>query len=539
MLLFFLYINQAYISLRLKDGGTPVNVFSALSIIACVIYLFVGVYAYNLERKSSINRLFLVFCLSMSIWSFAYAFVYVTEEEQYIWMKISAIGWCTFSSLILHLVLLLTENHYINNKYVKISLYIPSVMFFYISVFLFRKDSKPSEFIEKFFYTGDFLYHFCFLLASIILIAIWGRRSNSIRRRKQTKIIIASSLTPFLLNLLTQNIMPLLGITILPLMGHIYSLVMLIGTYYAMIKYRLMEITPKLLVEELLQEMVEVAILASPEGRIIKVNESTEKLLGYSHSELTSMSLDSIIDEWSVMNTVLTRQDTTIHKFAEVFCKGKDGSRTALSMTCSLIIDPSIKDVLGMVVVGHDISLVKALEKKIDEHKKAEEKIRYMAYHDTLTGLPNRKYFYELLNRRIKDAKKSGEMFAVLFLDVDGLKIINDSYGHETGDFLICEVGRRASASIEETDLAARIGGDEFTFLIFGIYSAKDADDIAKKLMFSINKPLQIHGADIAISASIGASVFPQDGVDADLLVKMADNRMYKVKRDKIAVNHY
>ncbi len=515
------------------------NVFSALSIMACVIYLFVGVYAYNLERKSSINRLFLLFCISMSIWSFAYAFVYVTGDEQYIWMKISAIGWCTFSSLILHLVLLLTESRYINNRNVKICLYIPSAIFLYISVFLFGKDKEPSEFIESFFYIGDFLYNFSFLLACIILIALWGRQSSSIRRRKQTKIIIASSLTPFLLNLMTQHIMPLLGITILPLMGHIYSLVMLVGTYYAMIKYRLMEITPKLLLEELLQEMVEVAILVSPQGRIVKVNESTEKLLGYSRSELTSMSFDSIVEEWPVLNTALTEQDTTIHKFPEVFCKGKDGSRTALSMTCSLIIDPYIKDALGMVVVGHDISLVKALEKKIDEHKKAEEKIRYMAYHDTLTGLPNRKYFYELLNRRIMNAKESGEMFAVLFLDVDGLKIVNDSYGHETGDFLICEVGRRASASIEEKDLAARIGGDEFTFLIFGINTAKDAEDIAKKLMLSINQPLQINGADIAISASIGASVFPQDGVDSDLLVKMADNRMYKLKRDKIAVNHY
>lgn len=498
-----------------------------------MIYLYIGFNAFNIERKSKINRLFFAFCLSMAVWSFAYAFVYVTDENQYIWMKISAIGWCTFSSFILHLVLLFTENKIIKSAITKTLIYIPSAIFFYISVFLFWKDAKPPVLIEKFFYIGDFIYHFSFLLVSIIVVTIWGIKSENRRQRKQSRIIAVSSIIPFLLNLLTQTILPAFGMAILPLMGHIYSLLMVIGVYYAMIKYRLFVITPKLLVEELLQEMMDIVVLVSAEGKIIRINNYTEKLLGYTFDELAGRDLDIILHEDIVDEICDVKNKVEIHRLSEVFCKKKDGSKIPVSLSSSPVIDPFMDDIISFVIVGQDISVVKRLEKEISDNKDAQKRILHLAYHDSLTGLPNRKYFYEVLNKAIDDENSEEKGFAVLFLDLDDLKYINDSFGHEAGDNVLCEVGKRMSGSISSTDIAARIGGDEFTLLMFGISDSHEAKIAAKNILDSVSKPVHICGKDITISASIGFSIFHHDGKDVDLLVKKADNEMYSEKRKK------
>ena len=509
------------------------NVFSAISIMAFMAYLLIGIRAYNTERKSKINQLLLAFCISMSIWSFAYAFVYVTTETQFIWMKISAIGWCTFSSFILHLVLLFTENKIVKKTITKILIYTPSVLFFYISVFLFWKDTRPSILIENFFYIGDFLYHFSFLLGSIILVIIWGYKSNNSRKQKQAKIIAISSLIPFFLNLLTQTILPAFGIVILPLMGHIFSLFMIIGVYYAMIRYRLFALTPKFLIEELLHEMMDIVILVSADGKIIKINHYTEKLLNYSINELHEKNLDLIIQNEVVVKICDLKYTTEIYRLSEIYCIKRDGSNIPVSLSCSPIIDPYMKDIIGFVIVGQDISVVKQLEKEIAEHKEAQEEILYLAYHDSLTGLPNRKYFYEMLTREIEKANITGDSFAVFFLDLDDLKQINDGFGHDVGDQVLCEVGRRTMASISGSDIGARIGGDEFTFLVFGINNPTDAHIAANEILNSLYKPMCINGIDFKINASIGFSIFPYDGSDAELLIKKADIEMYVVKKEK------
>lgn len=507
------------------------NVFSLVSIIAFMIYLIIGLYAFNMERRSKLNQLFLAFCLSMSVWSFAYAFVYAGQDRD-IWMKISAVGWCTFSSFVLHLALLFTENKYVKKTAVKLLLYIPSALFFYISVFLYREDRKPLGFIEHFFNIGDFIYHFTFLLASIILVLLWGSKSKSRRKRKQAGLIAASSLIPFLLNLLTQTILPALGITLLPLMGHIYSLIMILGIFYTMVKYRLFAIAPKLLVEELLQEMMDIVILLSEEGRIIRTNNYTEKLLGYSGNELQNKSLGLILQQEEFVSGLSNLSyGAGIYRLSEVYFKGRAGTDIPVSLSCSPIIDPYMRDIIGFVIVGQDISMVKRLEQEILDNKAAEEKIRYLAYHDSLTGLPNRKYFYEMLGKAVENASTGGQGFAVLFLDLDGLKYINDHLGHEVGDMVLCEVGKRSEAGISAPDIVARIGGDEFTFLIFDIFDYAEAQEIVDKLIDSVCRPVKLGGDDININASIGFSIFPHDGNNADMLVKKADNEMYTVKR--------
>ncbi len=516
------------------------NVFSAASLMACIAYFFIGIFAFFREPKAILSRLFLMFCFSMSIWSFAYAFVYVSVENQHIWMKISAIGWCTFSSFILHMTLQFTENKIIRNWLTKVLLYVPSLLFFYISVFLFRKDSQPSKWISNFFYIGDFIYNFSFLLLSIVLIVLWGKRSSSGRKRKQAVILVATSLTPFLLNLVMGVVLPVLGLELLPALGHVYSLIMVVGVYYAMIKYRLFEIAPKLLVEELLQEMMDLVILISPEGRILRINKYTEQLLGYTTRDLTCQPLSRILPQELVDKILDTNCNNEINRLSDVFCIRNDGSLIPVGLTSSPIIDPGMKDLLGIIIVGQDIRLYKDLEREAAENRRAREQIMFLAHHDSLTGLPNRKYFYEHLSYTLLKSDPGRDRFAVLFLDMDDLKQINDCYGHEAGDMALCEIGRRARACIGETDILARIGGDEFTFLVYGVTDHESAMELVERILNSVNQSLTIQGSSVDLNVSIGLSLYPEDGSDPDVLVKKADNKMYAIKREKKKKdNHY
>lgn len=164
------------------------NLFSILSLFACAIYLSVGVHTFILDRKSEINKLFLFLCISMAVWSFAYSFVYIADTDHGIWIKISALGWCTFSAIILHLTLVFTENPVFNRPVQYALLYLPALVFLYMSVFLFRTDVKPPVIVSIFFYAGDFIYNFSYLLVSIVIIYKWGRKSHNTRRHKQADI---------------------------------------------------------------------------------------------------------------------------------------------------------------------------------------------------------------------------------------------------------------------------------------------------------------------------------------------------------------
>ncbi len=168
----------------------------------------------------------------------------------------------------------------------------------------------------------------------------------------------------------------------------------------------------------------------------------------------------------------------------------------------------------------------------ITDRKKAEEQISYLAYHDALTGLSNRKAFYERLHIELERSLRTGNKAAILFLDLDGFKLINDNYGHEAGDFLLKEVAGRLKDILREIDTVARMGGDEFTLLLTDINDRSKAEVVANKIRESVGEPIIIEGNPVRIRASIGISIFPDDGSDEKQLLSKADHEMYIMKND-------
>ena len=168
--------------------------------------------------------------------------------------------------------------------------------------------------------------------------------------------------------------------------------------------------------------------------------------------------------------------------------------------------------------------------KDISERKQDEERIHFLANHDALTSLPNREMFNDVLNLAIQNARRYNRNFAVLFIDLDRFKNINDTLGHEAGDRLLQEMGARLTQTVRTSDVVARLGGDEFVVLVQEVSEAKQVETVARKVLFTLVKPMVIQGQECRVTASIGICMFPAEAQDEHALMKNADIAMYRAK---------
>ncbi|HEY0382363.1 MAG TPA: GGDEF domain-containing response regulator [Candidatus Elarobacter sp.] len=174
-----------------------------------------------------------------------------------------------------------------------------------------------------------------------------------------------------------------------------------------------------------------------------------------------------------------------------------------------------------------DAGLLRAVRHAIGRH----ERMHRIAYFDSLTGLPNRALFRDRLTQELTRSARYGDKAALLFIDLDGLKRVNDAYGHESGDAVLALAGRRIRQGIRSSDIAARHGGDEYTVLLARLARFEDAALVAEKLRRRVSEPHHIGENDLTVGASIGVAVFPLNGTDPEQLMQQADNAMYRAKR--------
>jgi diguanylate cyclase (GGDEF)-like protein/PAS domain S-box-containing protein len=177
----------------------------------------------------------------------------------------------------------------------------------------------------------------------------------------------------------------------------------------------------------------------------------------------------------------------------------------------------------------------------ITERKEVEEHMRHMAQYDGLTHLPNRALFNDRLQQALAAANRNQERMALMFIDLDKFKPVNDTYGHAVGDLLLKEVAQRMQDCLRESDTAARVGGDEFVILLPTIENEQDADLVGKKILHALNRPFELAGHRLNISSSIGLAIYPDHGSSEKLLVKSADIAMYQAKnngRNNVQIYH-
>ncbi len=257
-------------------------------------------------------------------------------------------------------------------------------------------------------------------------------------------------------------------------------------------------------------------LLDKQTGGIIDVNEAFTALLGYSKEELLGKSLAhaGILRSVNDFQDIVRRLDRSGQvSYGEVTLESKGG----------LSIDTEI-------YFTNKSRLVQCSVRDITERKRLEETIRHQAFYDILTELPNRRLFAEHLALEMAEATRNNRKLAVMFLDLDHFKDINDRLGHAEGDKLLKNVALRLKSCIRASDRAARIGGDEFNIFVSNITTAEEAAISARKILSSVNKPYLISGHELNISTSIGISIYPDDGQRVDDLMRNADMAMYHAK---------
>jgi len=183
----------------------------------------------------------------------------------------------------------------------------------------------------------------------------------------------------------------------------------------------------------------------------------------------------------------------------------------------------------GIIETARDITGHLSAQQQLEEQKVSLERL---AHHDALTGLPNRLLFLDRLRQAIKKAHREHNQLAVLFVDLDRFKQINDSLGHTMGDAVLQTVARRLQGCLREEDVVARLGGDEFTIIMGSLHKPQHAMAMAQKLIRSVQHPVSHEDHELYISASVGISLYPQDGQNAEILLQNADAAMYKAKHE-------
>ncbi|HEY6137445.1 MAG TPA: EAL domain-containing protein [Thermoanaerobaculia bacterium] len=261
---------------------------------------------------------------------------------------------------------------------------------------------------------------------------------------------------------------------------------------------------------------------STPAGMLIYASDASRRLLGFEPTELVGHSIYDFIDPQDAEEVrQLSKLIHGSHPMTFSYrVRRKDGSLTWFETMARGVPDPATDRMVEIVSVSRDVS----------ERKRVEEQIEYEAYHDALTGLPNRRLFRDRLTVALAHARRMHQPLGVVFLDLDRFKYVNDTLGHSVGDELLKAVAGRLKSAVREEDSIARMGGDEFTVLVGDLHVADDVVKVAQKLLETVAQPIHVEGQDLFITTSIGIAMFPTDGDTAEMLLKNADHAMYRAK---------
>ena len=304
----------------------------------------------------------------------------------------------------------------------------------------------------------------------------------------------------------------------------LYLLLLLIIT--TLIKNRAMLLEQAVDLNKLTQALEQSpnsTLITDLNGTIEYVNDAFVSATGYSRKEVIG-NHPSILKSGKTPEETFRRMWKAIAAgdkwHGEFINRRKDGSEYIEAVSVSPIFNAS-GNITNYIAVKEDIT----------EKKQIEERIHYLANYDALTGLPNRYQLMERLKYTVSDARRNGEPFAVVFLDLDHFKNINDTLGHSIGDALLVELSKRFNTILRDVDTVSRLGGDEF-IIVLPDTDAEGAAKVAQKLLNTVDKSIRVHHNELIVTASIGISLYPVDGTDAETLSKNADAAMYRSKKE-------
>lgn len=361
------------------------------------------------------------------------------------------------------------------------------------------------------------IYNFALTAITLLILATAAREKISYYRRQITFLFL-SLLLPVIstaFQVTGENPFP---VDTTPAVFGISAIILSLG----IIRYRLFDVIP-IARSLIIQEMSTGMIVLDNEGRLLDINPAARKVFGLEGKRLIGLSVTDIFAQ---------KQE-----IIRIFKAGKDDAcevtvegglnREFYEVSLKRIASPSEK-FIGWLMQIYNIT----------ERKSTEEIIQHAAFHDTLTGIPNRSYFQILFSQRMVQVKRRDDTMALAYLDLDDFKLINDNYGHDAGDRVLCEFATRLKGLVRDTDIVARIGGDEFVIALPHAGSDERIGVVAQKIIKMLETDIELPEASVQVKASIGFSVYPRDGEKLETLLKKADQAMYRVK-DNTKNNYY
>jgi diguanylate cyclase (GGDEF)-like protein/PAS domain S-box-containing protein len=312
-------------------------------------------------------------------------------------------------------------------------------------------------------------------------------------------------------------------------LGHVYKVAAYLYLFHATVHEALRRPVERMEVQSLREKLIlnaapDAVLWVDDKGCILMANPASEALTGYPTSELVGQNVAIFLPEHlrarhaQSMRDYFTSPRPRAMGLLDLTLARRDGSLIPVDISLGHWEDEGTR---------HAIAYIRDLT----ERKKFEESLRHQATHDELTGLPNRWFFRLQLNQALAHAGRSGEQVAVLFLDLDDFKNVNDSFGHAVGDALLVQAGFRVRSVLRENDTLARMGGDEFAILLTDLHDADEAVKVAIKLLLSLQSAYRLQEQDVYSSGSMGLAFYPDDASDSEALLRFADIAMYQAKQ--------
>ncbi|HET9781496.1 MAG TPA: sensor domain-containing diguanylate cyclase [Candidatus Dormibacteraeota bacterium] len=273
---------------------------------------------------------------------------------------------------------------------------------------------------------------------------------------------------------------------------------------------------------DVLEAIPDAVVVSDANGNIAFINRAAEVMTGYPKTELIGQPLEVLVPER--LRGIHVRHRRRFYALATPRLMGDGAKDFSLRRKDGTTVPVDIS--LGPV--GEDTV---AVVRDVTERHRMEIALQHRALHDPLTDLPNRSLFFDRLRQAINAARRDGSQLALVMLDLDGFKAINDTHGHAAGDVVLKEVAGRLRLGLRATDSAARLGGDEFAWILPRVSSRRSVEGMVRRRLAIAQEPVSIDGEPIDVGVSAGIALYPEDGHDPDTLMRHADRAMYSVKR--------
>lgn len=498
-----------------------------------LVYLFMGVYALQINPRAVPNRIYIFITIIFAGWSFSALLsnMLSTPEIDFLWRFFASMAWSFGASAILHFALELTKkskSHKIDSLY--LWLYLPAFILYMGNKYLNLIDVDMPSLNWLFGPLVSTGYYLVMITLACVILYSWGKRSTKPRERIQSKLIISGLFVSTLLTAGYEACAAFVILQILPMLGFTNSLIVyeqvrhmfvtpafpifwVSAMYIAITKYRFLTFRPDIATYEIMDNILDLLILVDSEGNIIEVNKRTEILLNYEKNNLINQPFVEIVlgnDELMPIVKQMISGELSIYNGESIYMTSE-----RLGLPVRLIIT-TVKDasteVLGLVVAAQDL--------------RQENQYRTLSITDTLTQLNNRLKLDELLQYEILRSSRNNMPLSIAMMDIDHFKLVNDSHGHQNGDLVLVEIAKLLKTSIRHSDTVGRWGGEEF-LIILPETDLVHATVLIEKLRIAVADMILPFQA--KVTCSFGIVQFRDDDIP-ETMVSRADAALYCAK---------